>query len=68
MPLASGAWGVWVAPGPEQGSKLGVPVSIEHAKLDPASEEWKAKLGVVLVVDPEGPESIVVSGGAESSV
>ena len=56
------------APGPEQGPKLGVPVSIEHWKLEPASEEWKVKVGVALDVGPEDPESIVVSGGAESSV
>ena len=32
MPSASGVVGVWEAPGPEQGPKLGVPVSIEQAK------------------------------------
>ena len=33
---ASGLAGVWAAPGPEQGPKLGVPLSIEQAKVDPA--------------------------------
>ena len=42
---------------PEQGPKAGVPVSIEHSKLAPASE-LKVKVGVESLVRPEGPESI----------
>ena len=64
-PSESGAEvGVWVAPGPLQGPKAAE--SKRQAKLDPASEEWKEKLGAGLLVGPEGPESIVVSGGVES--
>ena len=65
-PSESGEGGVWVAPGPLQGAKAAE--SKRQAKLDPASEEWKEKLGEGLLVGPEGPESIVVSGGVESSV
>ena len=54
---------MWVAPGPEQGPKLAVPVSIEHSKVEPASVEWKAKLGVVSLVVPCAAESMIVSGG-----
>ena len=54
---------MWAAPGPEQGPKLGVPLSIEQAKVDPAAEEWKVKVGVESLVGPLGPESIVVCGG-----
>ena len=37
--------------------------SILHSKLEPGSEEEKAKVGVASLVGPEGPESIVVLGG-----
>src|SRR5689334_6815970 len=53
---------------PEQGAKLAVPVSIEHSKLEPPSEEWKVKVGVGLLVRPAGPESIVATGGVVSIV
>ena len=54
---------MWAAPGPEQGPKLAVPVSSEHSKVEPASVEWKAKLGVVSLVVPCAAESMIVSGG-----
>ena len=57
-----------MAPGPEQGAKLGAPESIEHSKVDSATEEWKAKVGVESVVGPLGPESIVVSGAVPDAV
>ena len=57
---------MWLAPGPEQGAKLAAPIA--HSKLEPGSEEWKVKVGDGLDVRPEGPESIVVSGGVESTV
>ena len=59
---------MWVAPGPEQGPKAGVPVSSEHSKLEPDSEEWNSKVGVGSLVVPVGPASIVVSGGVVSTV
>jgi hypothetical protein len=34
-----------------------------HWKVEPLSEEEKAKLAEVLVTVPEGPELMVVSGG-----
>ena len=57
---------MWVLPGPVQGPKAAE--SKRHWKLEPASEEEKPKVGVASAVDPEGPESIVVSGAVESSV
>jgi hypothetical protein len=57
---------VWV-PLPEHGPKFGLPVSIEHSKLVPASE-LKVKVGVGSFVRPEGPESIVTVGGVVSTV
>ena len=44
------------------------PQSTLHSKLEPGSEEEKAKLGVGSLVVPEGPESIVVWGGVVSTV
>src|SRR6266496_3923271 len=64
-PSARALAGVCVSPGPEQapnGSE-----SKRHSKLAPGSEE-KPNDGEALVVSPEGPESIVVSGGAVSTV
>ena len=52
---------------PEQGPKLGVPVSIEHSKLAPASE-LKVKVGVESLVRPEGPESMDTTGAVVSTV
>jgi hypothetical protein len=57
---------VWV-PVPEHVPKLGVPVSIEHSKLAPASE-LKEKVGVESLVRPDGPESMLTAGGVESTV
>ena len=42
--------------------------SNRHSKVEPDSLEEKVKVGVVSVVDPEGPEVIVVSGGTVSTV
>ena len=42
--------------------------SRRHSKLDPGSEEEKANEGEASLVAPEGPESIVVSGLAVSTV
>ncbi len=67
MPFGSGLGGVWEAPGPEQAPKDAVPVSIEQAKVEPPSVEWKVKVGVWLVVVPEGPESITAVGGVVST-
>ncbi len=36
-------------------------------KLEPPSEEEKAKVGVGSLIAPEGPESIVVWGGKDSN-
>jgi hypothetical protein len=55
---------VWVLPGPEHAPNA--PESKRHSKLDPASDEVKAKVGVVSLVGPEGPESTEVSGGVVS--
>ena len=57
---------VWVSPGPEQAAKASA--STRHSKLAPASPEEKPKVGVVSVVRPLGPESIVVFGGVVSTV
>ena len=48
--------------------ELNEPPSSEHWKVEPDFEELKLKLGVELLVAPEGPLSIVVSGGAVSTV
>ena len=39
-----------------------------HSKLEPGSEEEKLKLGAGLLVAPLGPPTIVVFGGAVSTV
>ena len=39
---------------------------MEHSKVDPASEEEKAKFAELLLVIPGGSESMVVSGGVVS--
>ena len=44
-----------------QGWKFGVPVSTEHWKLEPASLEEKAKVGVWSLVLACGAESIAVA-------
>jgi hypothetical protein len=43
-------------------------VSSAHWKVEPASVEAKLKVAVVLVVVPEGPLVMVVSGGVVSGV
>ena len=40
--------------------------SMEHSKVDPASEEEKLNVALFCFVAPEGPESMVVSGGMVS--
>ena len=55
---------MWVGAGPEQGPKPAVPVSIEHSKVEPASVEWKVKVGAESLVAPVGrPSRSSVSGG-----
>ena len=44
-----------------------MPASSLHSKVLPASSEEKAKLAELLFTVPEGPESMVVSGGVVSS-
>src|SRR5690242_5298386 len=65
-PSARGEDGVSV-PLPEQGPKLGVPPSIEHSKARPGSE-LNVKVGVASLVSPDGPESILTTGGVVSTV
>ena len=55
-------------PGPEHAPQSGVPVSIEHSKVEPDSEEWNSKVGVASLVRPVGPESIVATGAVVSTV
>ena len=64
-PSGSGVEGVWLVPGPEQAAKGWE--SKRHLKVEFDSLDAKLKVGVWSVVDPEGPEVIVVSGGVESS-
>ena len=52
---------VCVLPGPEQGPKAAV--SIRHWKVEPASLEENPNVGVVSLVEPPGPETIVVGAG-----
>jgi hypothetical protein len=40
--------------------------SMEHSKVESGSVEEKAKSAELLLTVPEGPESIVVSGGVVS--
>ena len=42
--------------------------SMEHSKVDPASEEEKLNVASGTVIVPEGPESIAVSGTVVSTV
>jgi hypothetical protein len=64
-PYESGVDGLWLAPGPEQGANGSE--SNRHSKLEPGWLEVKVKVGRSSPVEPEGPEVIVVCGGAESS-
>jgi hypothetical protein len=66
LPAERGVEGVWVAPGPEQGANVWE--SNRQAKVEPASLEENPKVGVVSVVDPEGPDVIVVWGATVSTV
>ena len=65
-PAESGLEGVWLAPGPEQAPNAWE--SKRHRKVEPDSLDENLKVGVVSVVDPEGPEVIVVWGGTVSTV
>ncbi len=49
-----------------EAQELKLPPSIRHSKLDPGSSEENVKLGVVSVVEPLGPESMVVCGAVLS--
>ena len=55
-----------MAPGPEQGAKAWE--SKRQAKVESDSLEEKPKVGVVSVVDSDGPELIVVWGAMVSTV
>jgi hypothetical protein len=44
-----------------------VPASSLHSMVLPASSEEKVKLAELLLSVPEGPESMVVSGGVVSA-
>ena len=45
---------------------LKAPLSREHSKEEPASEEEKVNVASLLLAFPEGPESMVVCGGVVS--
>ncbi len=69
----SKVWGPWLrtavvwVPDPEQGAKAAA--SIRHSKVAPGSSfEEKVKVGVVSLVGPLGPVSIVVCGAVVSTV
>ena len=47
--------------------ELKLPPSRRHSNVDPASLEEKVKEALVLVVVPDGPSPIVVSGGVLSA-
>ena len=64
-PSPSAGEAVWLSPS-EQAAKGSA--SKRHWKLEFGSEEEKVKVGVLSLVSPEGPVSIVVSGAVESSV
>ncbi len=66
LPGVSGVEGVWPAPGPEQGANAWE--SKRQVKVEPDSLDVNVKLGVVSVVDPAGPEAIVVWGATVSTV
>ena len=66
LPGVSGVEGVWLAPGPEQGANAWE--SKRQVKVEPDSLDVKLKLGVVSVVEPDGPAVIVVCGGWVSTV
>ena len=53
-PAGAGCWPAGARAGP----KPAVPVSIEHSKVEPASVEWKPKVGRASVVGPSGRRSI----------
>ena len=55
-----------VAPGPLHGANAAL--SKRHSKVPPASVAWKPKVGVWSGVVPDGPESMIVSGGVVSTV
>ena len=65
MPFASAEDGGVEAP--EQGPKLGVPVSIEHSTVEPASAS-KLKVGRASLVVPAGPPVIDSDGAVVSTV
>ncbi len=55
-------------PASEQGPKAGLPWSIEHCTVAPASPGWKPKVGVASLVRPAGPESIPTCGAVVSTL
>ena len=62
-PFASAFAGVW---GLEQGEND--PESKRHSNVEPPSSEENAKVGVESLMNPDGPEVIVVSGGSVSGL
>ena len=75
MPALSVArtWKVWL-PAPSAARVCGLvqevqlPLSMRHSKVEPPSEELKAKVGVVFPDGLEGLESMVVFGAVRSTV
>ena len=57
-PFESGVAGLWLAPGPEQGANGWE--SKRQAKVEPDWLAENVKVGVLSVVDSEGPVVIVV--------
>lgn len=64
-PSDSGAAGVWLAPGPEQGANGWV--SRRHLKVEFDWFDENRNVGLRSAVELGGPEVIVVSGAVESS-
>ena len=58
LPMVSAVEGVWLAPGPEHGANGWE--SKRQAKVEPDWLDENVKVGVLSVVDPEGPVVIVV--------
>ena len=58
LPMVSGVEGVWLGPGPEQ--RVNAWASKRQAKVEPDWLAENVKVGVLSVVDSEGPVVIVV--------
>jgi hypothetical protein len=66
VPNVRGLDGVWLCPGPEQAWNAWE--SNRHWKVEFAWLDVKPNVGLRLVVELDGPEVMVVSGGVESSM